>query len=198
MKTKRPDAKGAQSLYDAFLEDGVIGEDKLAVNELEPSLCRFVSADMPDILFGSFCTEIKKNDEGYELEICNNEGLSTIFAKKVIDARLVGGGKINFLLALCDRKLPDVDGAAKAFYGDQGVVSFCFDGVYDINEAKVLALEAAEEKLSEAGAKIVGSSYRMCGSPVSGSCVDRLGVIHVDERSFGDIFAAYEKGELWI
>ena len=198
MKTERPGAKGAEKLYDAFFKEGIIGEESLAVNELEPALCRFVSEDIPNVLFGSFCTEIKKNADGYELEICNNEGLSTIFAKMVIDARVSAGNKINILIALTEGRLPDVNGAMKAFYENQGVISLCFDGVYDINKTKLLALEAVEEKLVEVEAKIMGSSYRMCGAPVTDVYEDSLGITHIDERSFGDIFAAYEKGELWI
>lgn len=197
MTPKRPTAKGAAALFDALEKEGVVRNGKLAVNELEAAFCRFVSCNMPNILFGTFCTRIDKKAGGYELEICNNEGMNKLFAKKVIDARLPFGNKLNLLLATDNGKLPELEGVAPAFYDDQCVMSLTFEEGVDINAAKSTALELVKNELGEAGARIVSTSYRLCGSDLFETHDDENAVTHVDERSFGDIFAAYEKGETW-
>ena len=47
----------------------------------------------------------------------------------------------------------------------------------------------------EAGSRIIVTSYKMSGTPISEAYSDGMGILHVDERAFGDIFSAYEKGE---
>ena len=189
-------AKGASALREAFEKEGVIGK-RLAVNELEPALCRFAERQMPNILLGSFCTDIKRSGDGFFVEICNNEGVSRVFAHHIIDTRMGKGSKINFLLAVNPKNLPCIEGLSPAFYPDQAVVSLDFDGIYDINEAKSKSLDLLEGALREAGAKIVCSSYRMFCAKVCEPYTDEMGILHIDETSMGGIFAAYEKGELF-
>lgn len=197
MKTKRPASKGAVALYDAFVADEAVGDAGLAVNELEPALCRFALGNMPNVLLGSFCTDVKKTAEGYEVTFCNNNGISRVLARRVIDTRIAYGNKMNLLIAVKDGAEPRLSCVKPAFYADQRVIELEFDGAPDVNEAKSQVLDMLEEKLAEVGARIVGMSYRMCGAPVSEPFVDGIGVLHVDERGFDDIFAAYEQGEEW-
>ena len=51
-----------------------------------------------------------------------------------------------------------------------------------------------KEKLAEVGARIVLTSYRMGGAPIKEAYRDEKGILHIDERAFGDIFGAYAKG----
>lgn len=198
MDAERPSSPDAASLFDTLLKEGVFNNGKMAVNELEPAFCRFLEKRALNILLGSFCTGLKRKDDGFELEICNNEGISRISAKRVIDARVPCGGRMNLLVALKDGTLPRIEGAAPAFYPDQCTLSADLDRVTDINEAKSLILEKFEDALAEAGARIVLTSYRMDGAPIEDAYTDAIGVLHIDERAFGDIFSAYEKGECLV
>lgn len=198
MKAERPRSPDAASLFDTLLKEGVFNNGKMAVNELEPAFCRFLEKRELNILLGSFCTGLKRKDNGFELEICNNEGISHISAKKIIDARIPCGSRMNLLVALKDGTLPRIEGAAPAFYPDQCTLSADLDRVTDINEAKSLILEKFEDALAEAGARIVLTSYRMDGAPIEDAYTDAIGVLHIDERAFGDIFSAYEKGECLV
>ena len=190
-------AKGEKALLESFVDEGVIADGRVAVNELEPALCRFVECQMPDILLGSFCSDIRKTDNGYEVEICNNEGVSRVLANRVIDTRLPAGNKINLLLAVNAENLPKAEGLQPAFYSDQAVVSLEFDSPCDINEAKSRALNLLEDTLRASGARIVCTSYRMFGADKFAPYTDEKGVLHVDETNMGGIFAAYGKGELF-
>ena len=195
MKVEKPSAKGAVALYEAFVKEGIVGEHGLAANELEPALCRFVGNKMPGVLLGTFCVGVEKTPDGYEVSLCNNEGVSRIFAKNVIDTRVAYGNCIKFLIAVNDGKEPALSSLYPAFYGDQRVAEVRFDRNIDINDAKSKALDMIGGALSDVGARIVSTSYRMCGAPLTESYEDENAILHVDERSFGDIFAAYEKGE---
>ena len=197
MKSEKLCAKGAASLYNAFVNEGIVGEDRLAVNELEPALCRFVEGKAPNILLGTFCIGVKKTDCGYEISFCNNEGINRVLAKRVIDTRIACGNRMNILVAVKDQKEPELSAVSKAFYDDQRLIELDFDGNIDINDAKSKALDLVEDELAEAGARIVGTSYRMCGTPITEIYEDENEVLHVDERKFDGIFAAYEKGETW-
>jgi hypothetical protein len=193
---QRPASKGASALYDAFLGEGVIKGNRLAVNELEPAICRFIAGKNLNILLGTFCTDLKFNGEAYEIEICNNEGLSVVKAKRVIDTRLDGGNRMNLLVAVKDGKIPNITGVAPAFYDDQIIVELTFRENEDINRAKLEMLEL-EDKLNEVGARIVCASYRMFGDKHFEPYTDEMGVLHVDETAEGGIFEAYAKGEMW-
>ena len=156
---------------------------------------RFSEGRGLNILLGSFCTEIKKTEDGFLLEICNNEGLSSVCAERVIDARVPSGNEMNLLLATEKGAYPKLSRVCPAFYPDQCVATLCFDGVYDVNEAKSLVVEKCEKALLESGSRIIVTSYKMSGAPISEAYSDGMGILHVDERAFGDIFSAYEKGE---
>lgn len=194
MKCKRPTERDGGALFDAFEAEGIMGDGKLAVNELEPAFCRFLEGRGLELLLGTVCTEIDKNEGGYRIEICNNEGINEVFAKEVIDARVPFGSTLTLLLATKDGVYPSLDCVRPAFYPDQCVVSLELEGVSDLNEAKSLVLELCEEKLAEVGARIVLTSYRMGGAPIKEAYRDEKGILHIDERAFGDIFGAYAKG----
>lgn len=196
MNIKMPSSKGARGLYDLLFAEGSAKEGRLAVNELEPALCRFIGGKKPNILFGSFCTEIKELDGGFELTVCNNEGLVSVFCEKLIDTRIPYGDRFNLLIAVKDGKEPKIDGVKPAFYDDQRIVELKLEG-NDINSAKSRVLELYSESLREAGARIICTSYRMFGAPRLDGYADGGRILRVDERAFGDICEAFEKGETW-
>ena len=197
MKCAKPSSKGANLLYDAFAGEGVLGEEKLAVNELESVLCRFVESRKPNILFGTFCIGVEKSEGAYKVSFCNNEGINSVFAKRVIDARVACGNSMCILVAVKDGQEPKLSAISNAFYDDQRLVKFDFEGNIDINDAKSRMLDLIESELAAVGARIVCMSYRMCGAPITEIYEDENAVLHVDERYFDGIFAAYEKGEAW-
>ena len=190
-------AEGASALREAFVKEGVCLGGRLSVNELEPALCRFAERKMPDILLGSLCSDIKIGGDGFLLEICNNEGISRVVARRVIDTRMGKGSRLNFLLAVNPENLPRIEGLSPAFYPDQAVASLDFDGLRDINEAKSRGLEILDGALREAGARIVCTSYRMENAKKREPYTDENGIFYIDETNMGGIFAAYEKGELF-
>lgn len=194
MVTRRPTAKSAAELYDALDADGVIGEGRLAVNELEPAVCRFLRGKEPDILLGTVCVGVEKEKGGYLVSICNNEGVSELHCKRVIDTRTEQGSVMNILVAIEDGKEPQIEGILPAFYGDQRLLTLDLGEVTDINEAKSRALDIIEDSFKAVGARAVGFSYRMLGAPCFEPYTDGDGILHVDERAFGDIFTAFEKG----
>ncbi len=193
---EKPTAIGAAALYEALVNEGVVKAGKLAVNELEPAVCRFIADKKLNVLLGTFCTAIEREGDGYKIEICNNEGLNTVRAQKVIDMRLEYGNRMNLLVAVNDGKIPDLPCVTPAFYDDQRIIELTFAEACDINEAKLRILDLQNE-LCKAGARIVCTSYRMFGAPHFEPYTDENGILHVDETAEGGIFAAYEKGELW-
>ena len=197
MVTRRPNAKAAAELYDALDADGVIGEGGLAVNELEPAVCRFLRGKEPDILLGTVCVGIEKERGGYRVSVCNNEGISELHCKRVIDTRIEQGNVMNILIAIKDGKEPRIEGISPAFYGDQRLLTINMGDISDINEAKSRALDIIEDSFKAVGARAVGLSYRMLGASCFEPYTDGDGIFHVDERSFGDIFTAFEKGETY-
>ena len=197
MSVSEPESADAKALWAAFHEEGLLKDGRIAVNELEPALCRFVQGKNLNILLGTFCLNIQKSDAFYELEICSNEGIQTLYAKNVIDATVPWGNRLNFLVCAKQQVPPKVEGISRAFYPDQFRISVSFDGITDINEAKKLALETYEAALIEADAPIILMAYRLDGAPVQQPYTDEKGVLHIDERAFGDLFTAYEKGECY-
>jgi hypothetical protein len=198
MKTQIPADGGARKLYDAFVKEELIGDGKLSVSELEGALCRFAQKDMPNILLGSFCTKITRLAGGYEVEVCNNSGVTVVHVDKIIDTRVPAGDKINLLVALKDKQLPDIETVSPAFYDDQCVVSFKLEQGSNINRAKSQAVKKYLGALLAVGARIADVSYRTYGAELFERFVDANGILHVDERAFDDIFAAYGKGETEI
>ena len=194
MICERPEGGDAAALFDAFFKEELIGDGRLSVNELEPAFCRFLEGRGLDFLLGTVCTDIEKTEGGYKLEICNNEGVSDIFAKKVIDTRVPLGNQMILLVELNDGAYPKLDGVRPAFDKNQCIIPVEFEGVTDHNEAKSLALKKCVDALAEVGARIILTSYRMCGAPIKEAYTDEEGILHVDERAFGDIFGAYAKG----
>ena len=192
----RPTSKGGAELYDAFLNDGVLKDGRLAVNELESAFCRFIKGFEPEILLGSFCTDIEKTDEGYDITVCNNEGLSRVSAHRIIDTRQRGGRSINILLALKDGKMPNVGQIAPAFYGDRAVWSVEFEDETDVNKAKSLILDTYGSLLRECGARIITTSYRMFDKTAHEPIENELGIEEVDENVWNTPFDAFAKGEL--
>lgn len=201
---KMPDAKGARGLYDALVGDGVVMDGRISVNELESAFCRFLAADMPEILLGTFCTHVDKTEGGYDLTLCNNEGLSHVFAKNVIDTRIGQGNRLGVLVYLAAGKEPcisSVDGVTvavePAFYNDHRLITLTFKGEVDENRAKQRSLSVIEEGLRASGSKILQMSYRLFGAPILSPWRDDRGVVHIDQRAFGNLFEIYEKGEMW-
>ena len=192
----KPTSVGGAALFDAFGSDGVLANGKLAVNELEPALCRFVKGFEPEILLGSFCTDIKKTLRGYDITFCNNEGLGVVSAKRVIDTRQRGGNRMNLLLAVDESKRLNLENVSNAFYDNQKVWSVELDGTNDINEAKSRIIELYGDSLREAGARIITTSYRMFGEKGVEPYTDETEILKVNEIVWNDPFEAFEKGEL--
>jgi len=193
----KPTSQGAAELYGSFEKDGVLKEGRLAVNELEPALCRFIKNTQPEILLGSFCTEVKKTQKGYNVTLCNNEGIRVVSTRRVIDTRQREGKKINLLLALKDGQIPRLDNVLPSFYEGQKIWKVYFEDECDVNEAKSRILDVYGDRLRECGARIIATSYRMIDDSNPEPCEDAQGIWKVCERSFGNPFAAFEKGELW-
>ena len=201
---KVPDSKGARGLYDALVGDGVVSDGRISVNELESAFCRFLATDMSALLLGTFCTCVNKTEDGYDLTLCNNEGLSHVFAKNVIDTRVGLGNRLGVLVYLAAGKepcIPSVDGVTvtvgPAFYDDHRLITLAFEGEVDENRAKQRSLSVIEDSLRASGSKILQMSYCLFGAPVLSPYRDDSGIVHVDQRAFGNLFEMYEKGETW-
>ena len=196
MDANQPNSPDAKSLFGAFRGEGLLKAGCIAVNELETAFCRFVQGRELNVLLGTVCLEIREHRDGFAVDICNNDGISTLYAKTIIDARVPRGDQLNFLVCTPDSAPPAVEEIHPAFYPDQFRISAPFPGVADINEAKMLALETHEAALAEVGARIILMAYQLDGAPIQQPYTDDNGILHVDERAFGNVFAAYQEGEI--
>ena len=199
-----PHAEGAKALLNAFGGEGLIKDARISVNELESALCRFLEKDMPAILLGTFCTAVEKKEAGYCLTLCNNEGLSHVFAKEVIDNRMGRGNRLGILVYLPEGKEPILASASgivsqiePAFFEDQRLITLTFLDNADENQAKQRSLAVIEAGLRAVGGKVLQMSYRLGGAPVFLPYRNEEGILCVNEASFGNVITAYEKGETW-
>lgn len=188
--------EGARALWDHVCALGLFRDGRLSVTGLEAALCEAFEKRFPEILLGTTCMEICREDGGYALSIHNCEGLGTLRARRVIDTRVTGGQWLNVLICAGEGGLPEGDALSPAFYEGQGVCSFFLPEASDINHAKVLAYDRLRPLLTSVGAKAAQTSYRMYKDSAEAPYIDDLEILHVDETFFGDPFTAFEKGEL--
>ena len=203
VKDITPSADGARALYRVMCDEGLVDGLRISVNELESAFCRFFEKDMPNILLGTFCTEVQRREDGYLLTLCNNEGLSHVFAKRIIDNRLKCGNRLGILVYLPEGKEPILKptkgmsaNIEPAFFEDQRLITLTFGGDINENQAKQRALAVIEDGLRAVGGKVLQMSYRLGGEPEH-LPYEEDGILYVSEIAFGDVFTAYEKGETW-
>ncbi len=186
---------GAARLYAHFCELGLVRDGRLSVTGLEAAICDFLDGDYSHLLVGTACVAIDREDGGYVLSTCNNEGLGKLFAKRVIDTRVSGGKWLNVLIEETEGGRVDADNGSPAFFEGQRVLALHLPTAPDINRAKAMAYPILERLLSPVGARILGMSYQMYDDTAEAPKVGQGGVIRVDENYYGDPFTAYAKGE---
>lgn len=189
-------APGAIALSKHMRDIGIVRDGAVCVPALEAGLCDFLADRVSSVLLGTACMEIQKDGEEYRLSLCNNEGLSTVAARRVIDTRVGLGNVLNVLVeGKIDNKIQGLS-VNNAFYSGQKILSLHFEKRADINLAKVEAYERLKPMLSSTGAKILQTAYLMYSADSAAPYTDSRGILHVDETFFADPFTAFEKGEL--
>ena len=188
--------EGARALVSYMRDKGVLRVTRVCVPALEAGLCDFFMGHMPEILLGTVCTDTVSDEQGYLLTLCNNEGLSTVRAHRVVDTRVAHGHILNVLIQGDIGSVSEDVSVSDAFYDGQRRLSLCFDGETDINRAKVKVYPILKRLLSPTGAQVLQMAYRMHRPDAAAPYEDGQGILHVDETFYGDPFAAFEKGEL--
>lgn len=186
----------AKALAAYMREHGIVRGNQICVPALEAGLCAFFADRAFDVLLGTTCMEIEKSGEEYRLSLCNNEGLSNVAAKRVIDTRVYGGNVLNVLVQGKIDNIVQGISVNDAFYNEQKILSLYFGNGVDINRAKSEAYPRLRELLTPTGATVLQMAYRMYSAEPTAPFADDKGISRIDESFFGDPFTAFEKGEL--
>ena len=186
----------AKALAAYMREHGIVRGDQICVPALEAGLCAFFADRAFDVLLGTTCMDIETSGEEYRLSLCNNEGLSNVAAKRVIDTRVCGGDVMNVLVQGGIDNIIQGISVGDAFYNDQKILSLHFENGVDINRAKEEAYPRLRDLLTPTGATVLQMAYRMYSTEPAAPFTDDKDILRIDESFFGDPFIAFEKGEL--
>ena len=73
-------------LNETFEKYNLFSDGYMCTNSFESAFCKFLSKEDIEILIKCRIVEMNKQEDGiYKVVICSNEGLSTIYAKNIID-----------------------------------------------------------------------------------------------------------------
>ena len=98
-----PKTEEGMRLYDLFSSLSLFGEREQNTNGFEFAICKYIAEKQADILLKCRVIRIKKGEDGiYDVTVHTNEGLSHIFAKKILDTTRVTGERRFTVLFLCD------------------------------------------------------------------------------------------------
>lgn len=187
-----PQTQNSISLCNCFNTLGVLKDNMLYVNALDVALCNFISDDIPDILLGTKCTEIKKEADLFLISYVNNEGRGLAYAEKVIVCTQPKGDFLNVLIEHT-APLPSIFQSRKAFFENQSVITLYLPNEENVNSAKVTAYNYLARCLPENTMVLHMGTFTY--SEPQAPYVDQIGVLHIDEFYFGSPIASYAKGE---